>query len=764
MKKFIQLSVVMASAIYLTGCGGGGSNSSQPSSDAKTVMKIGNETPFDFASVTVQSTNGTTHYYDGQFKCVKTDTKCYLNINQDINESVTLLFKDGIGRVVSADVLADVPGTYISLYPNGMSTGFYLMSRLASELKASDNLSWTEVNDRVQNFFTNYDSPDGTLDPYEEVGDYYTSQLIKGVASEADFLSAFEKRLLKWDVAQSDELPKPGAQYANLYQRILAQFKPSESGLISYAFAQEASCGTGLSTFLNFTENLASIIPVVGDAVSGAAAIGNSYCDDTDAKLDKIIGQLNDLQNSVYVVDNNVGAIGKFLYEAAANNKTAEIQLVVKELQDLNAQYNDFLLRKKANSLQAYFAQVGGWDAAIKDGGSALDKLLGAAYKNRDTKNLFPLILNTTGNETFQNYVAALKAQCDKQPTSSDENFVITRQQCNNIIQANSGRLVAAQGILLPIAKDVYAVLNTYNKQAEDTYLLPSEIPSYADAYVRIRNEFNKQQTQMVQNYKTNIGELGYFNAFSGLNAQLISSLVSRQCMQDGKDRANGPSIIGWYQPNTNSQNNYIVTNCKIGTLPDRIVARYYFNDQGNVDTNNITNILGVPVATAYTNQGDSEPIPLYYSSQGMANRARWEKMADADDSALSVYLDAPTARAVGVVNYADSANGVVSPNLFKVNNLYDLPSNVNKSRDKLQSLYVLVPSKSGYFRVARLNMHFTYLSTLASLDCIASPCRVNPSNREWIIFTENNETLDARPTNQSYGGRRIIRLAPVNQ
>jgi hypothetical protein len=765
MKKLIQLSVVMASAIYLTACGGGGSsNNSQPSSDAKTVMKIGNDSPFDYASLVVQSANGTV-FYDGQFKCVKTDTNCYLNLNQDINESVTLLFKDPAGKLVRAVVLADVPGTYISLYPSAMSTGFYLVSRLARDLKASDNLSWTEVNDRVQNFFTNYDSPDGTLDPYEEVGDYYTSQLIKGVGSEADFLSAFEQRLLKWDVAQSDELPKPGAQYANLYQRVIAQFKPSESGLISYAFAQEASCGTGLSTFLNFTENLASIIPVVGDAVSGAAAIGNSYCDDTDAKLDKIIGQLNDLQNSVNVVDSNVSAIGSFLSKKEANDKTAEIQSVVKELQDLNAQYNDFLLRKKANSLQAYFAQVGGWDAAIKDGGSALDKLLGAAYKNRDTKNLFPLILNTTGNATFQTYVDALIARCDKQPTSSNENFVITRQQCNNIIQANSGRLVAAQGILLPIAKDVYAVLNTYNKQAADTYLLPSEIPSYADAYVRIRNEFNKQQTLMVNNYKSIIGELGYFNAFSGLNAQLISSLVSRQCMQDGKDRANGPSIIGWYQPNTNTKNNYIVTNCKVGSSSNRIVARYYYNGQNangsNVNANDVANVLGVPVAYHYVSTGN----PLYNSDANISKE-------DIDGYGSSL-IEAPSLLEVGA-----GGTGVINPG-----SRYFYKESPGLWYEEITSTpyWVLIPSLSKdqnkkplYHLVAKM-----YLKTIsreradwyteASLTCVASPCRVDPGTGQWLIFhdgtSELRQTLDLRDTGKkTYINERILRLAPVNQ
>jgi hypothetical protein len=490
----------------------------------------------------------------------------------------------------------------------------------------------------------------------------------------------------------------------------------------------------------------------VGDAVSGAAAIGNSYCDDTDAKLDKIIGQLNDLQNSVKVVDSNVSAIGSFLFKKEANDKTAEIQLRVKELQDLNAQYNRFLMSKKVNSLQAYFAKVGGWDAAIKDGGPALDNLLGAAYKNRDTKNLFPLILNTTGNETFQTYVDALEARCGKQPTSSNENFVITRQQCNNIIQANSGRLVAAQGILLPIAKDVYAVLNTYNKQAENTYLLPSEIPSYADAYVRIRNEFNKQQTLMVKNYKSIIGELGYFNVFAGLNQGLIDSLVSRQCMQDGKDRANGPAIIGWYQPNTNTKDNYIVTNCKVGSSSNRIVARYYYNDQGSVNTNDVANVLGVPVAYHYVSTGN----PLYNSDDNISSEDLGKKFHFA--------IEAPDLVAVGYGNYQ-----VINP--IKLSNIsgdlwyFSISSPtyvVVKSKDKSYHIVAKIQAKT------KDHPQSQYSYTTGLMTCVASPCRVDKSTEQWLVFHDGSlerQTLDLRYANKvTINDWYVLRLAPVNQ
>lgn len=755
MKQFIRYGALLATTVYLVGCGGGsGSNNTQPESNAKTIVKIGNETPFNFASAIVQSSTGTV-YYEGAFNCAKSDTNCYLNLMQDINESVTILFKDSNGRVVEAVIVADAPGTYISLYPNGFSTGFYLVTRLAEELKASNDLSWLAVNDRVQTFFTNYDSPDGTLDPYEEVGDYYTSQLIKGVASESAFIAAFKQRLLNWDIAEASELPVPGAQFANLYDRILAFFRARDTGLINYAVAQEAGCGAGLSTFLNFAENLASIIPVVGDAVSGAAAIGNSYCDGTDAKLDQIMSQLNNLQDSVNNVDRNVGAIASFLSDAAANAKTTELQKLATDVKNLSAQYKRFLMSKGAKTLQEYFTHKGGWDAAIKDGGSALDNLLGAAYKDRNSSNLFPKISHTTDLAEFDTYLNALNLRCKTPPTTSNDNFVLTRQQCNNIIQANSGRLVAAQGMLLPIVKDVYSVLNTYKAQAELTYLLPSEIHDYASAYTDIRTAFNQQQTNMVNSYKSRIGSLGYFNAFEGLNAELLDHLAGRQCEQSGRDRVKGPAIVGWYQLSSNKTDQYIETNCKMGTASQRIKARYYYAAQNgsgsNVNANDVANVLGVPVAFEYIRNAQ----PLFNS--------------DANDSLHSLESS------YGIQEIAIEASQLIKVGTGRDNVIiaYDnlglkKVSDGNWTEESRDALYygLIKLQNNSYYTAVRLGR--TIFPNSFWLGCVAANCRVDPRTGEWLIFNDgksDRETLDFTYANkQDPEGRNVYRLAPAGK
>jgi hypothetical protein len=737
MKKLTTYTAVIASVIYLAGCGGGGSNSSQPAADAKTVIKVGNQSAFDFASVSIQNQNGAT-LYDSQFKCVSQDTNCYINLNQDYNESVTLLFKDASGKLVRAVVVANSPNTYISLYPDATSTGFYLVNRLNKDVVANNGISWEQLNLRIATFFTNYDSPDGTVDNFEEVGLYYSSQLAKGVASEDVFLTAFKQRLLNWDVAQNNELPVAKADLASLYQRFTAFLKSDENPLIPPAYAQETTCGSGLQGFLTITENLASIIPIVGDGIAGVAGIGSSYCDGTDAKLDQIMNQLNQLQDSVNAVDRNLSQLTRFLTDQAANQKTVDFQKLADEAKNLNAQYKRFMLDNNVKTLEEFFVKKGGWEQAISSGGTALQAILRAPYKDSAAGGIYTKTLNTTQYADFNTYLEALKNRCGTLPTSSDENFIVTRQQCNNIILSNSGMLVAAQGLTLPIYKDVYATLNAYKEQAKNSYLLPNGLTSFATAYAEVKESFAKQQSDMVRDYKAKIGTTGYFNAFEGLNSSLISSLVNRECMQSGRDRGDGPAIVGWFAPSTIGKENYIETVCKVGSNSQRIKARYYYNDQGSVvNANDVANVLGVPVAYDYV----KNDWPLYNSNANIG-------------SERFTYLSQIHIEAEGMFSYGEGTNSIINQGSVEMKKIYSSPATYDYPLSAVRnSIYVTFPSKDQsagkiYYHVAKFSFreqrHSVPLVEVYSyLACVAAPCRVDPNTDQWLIFADDNETLD---------------------
>jgi hypothetical protein len=762
MKILSKYCLLACLPLVVAGCGG--SSSTPPNTSSQTMIQVSNTSPSSYSQATIFNASGAV-VYDSSFSCSPSATDCFINANVDINQGYALLLKDTNQRLIRAAVIASPVGEYIALAPSPFSTGFYLMDKLSEELLKESSIDWDSLNQRVQTFFTNYNSADGTVDPFEEVGNYYASQLAKGIRTEREFLDAFKLRLINWDVAATNELPNASSTLASLTKTFNHYFKANSLSLISSAHAQSNSCAPALKTFLSIAGNIGKVIPVVGEGVAGTAKLASSYCDSSGDQLKQISAQLNDLQNSVNKIAGTLGALSKFLFDQVANNKTTEFELLAKNAEALAKQYERFLIQNgNVKSLQEFFTKAGGWERGIQKGGKALDTILNAPYYFEPAKKgLYPSIIEISTLTEYNNYIQALKNRCDQLNTSTKDNFIITRQQCNNIILANTGRLVAAQGLSLPIFKDIYATLGIYQQQAQNTYLLPSGLNSYASAYSDANASFANQQANMIETYQRLINPTGFFDAYLGLNTSLMAALTSRECNQSGVDRTNFPAIIGWYAPTTNDKQNYIETNCKLGNQSTRIKARYYMGDQGNVNANDVVNILGVPVAAAYADRTNDLPVPLYFSTQSFANRTKFENFAtSSSDSGGSLYLEAPTARAVGAIVYPSGVTGgVISPNLIKnSNDLYYLgPSGAGT--DYL-SLYVLVPFKSDYFRVARLNFSLAPLILHGSVDCIAAPCRVDPSTKQWIIFTEDGETLDLRPTTRSFNGRKIGRVAPV--
>ena len=91
--KFIAYFVTSAALVGLAGCGGDTSSADEPSGFAKTVFKIANLSTHDFASVTIKNASGATAY-EGSFRCRAGDATCYINLSENFNETLSIIFKD----------------------------------------------------------------------------------------------------------------------------------------------------------------------------------------------------------------------------------------------------------------------------------------------------------------------------------------------------------------------------------------------------------------------------------------------------------------------------------------------------------------------------------------------------------------------------------------------------------------------------------------------------------------------------------------------
>ena len=287
-KTLLVFSLISVS-IALSGCGG--SDSITPDLNSKSTVAFANKSSFNYAQASIVNREGRETVFIGDVRCPSGATNCYINPDVTINAGDSLLFKNSSGVMIGAITAAESSSGYTVLSPSSLTTGFYLAQRLSSELLSESGISWEDFSQRTLTFFTNYDSADGSADQYEELGDYYASQITQTAASERAFLDALKPRLLEWEIVDPKVFPVTRTAANQFFLKYKTLFANSNFTLISQAHAQqEAPCNPVISKFFSLVGAAGKVIPVVGEAVSGAGKIGETFCKNSgDTK--EIIGQ-----------------------------------------------------------------------------------------------------------------------------------------------------------------------------------------------------------------------------------------------------------------------------------------------------------------------------------------------------------------------------------------------------------------------------------------------------------------------------------------
>ena len=623
MKKFYTYSAVLAAAISLIGCGGGSDSSNNTPTNTTNTIKVINSSNFDYATVTVVADSGTV-LYSGTTNCSAGKADCYVYASYaPTNESVNVLFKDAAGRLVRFSDIDTFLPEYTTLNPSSWEMGLYLTKQIVSKNQSSGDFDLLDTNLRLSTFFQNYESPDGKLDEYEELGEFYSKSLKELTAlSEADFMNQFTLRLKSWEVASGAELPQANLASSSYLNRTYAWLKNSifnePYDLIPTAHAQTvaSNCADGVSSFLDIASSLGELLPVVGDAVSGFAQIGANACSDDAAKWEKLFEQLRALQDSINSVGAGVTEVKTFLADSTLNKKSEEFLKIAgygsfastnnDNLRQIKSDYDGFLKKNGGYKDLVAYVDAKGSIAAAKS--PEFEKLLNLPMKSASGVGILDKISNLVSNN-IGTYVDAINLKCEKIAPSSTANFIHVRQQCNNILLSNMSNLVGVQAAVLPILTDVYKVLDKYDPTG--TYGKPSYVNSYATATIDLKAQFKLLNQTLLKTYKSGVKSdpagAGLFRVYYGINETLMKNMVARNCNWKTKDRAAYPAIAGWYAPNAKSDDNYIVTECTTGgqgEVDRPVKARYYYNNQGSVaDVNNVSNVLGVLVAEAYTSK-----------------------------------------------------------------------------------------------------------------------------------------------------------------
>lgn len=318
-KTLVALAIALGT-LTVAGCGESTSTNqatlSAPPADTKTMISIGNETNQTFVRAVLLDQNG--HSIKTQdIDCKPSASGCMMFLPNDVQQTATLIVQDKQGHMVGAFRFPNKLQSYNAAYPNSLTTGIYLTNRLVRDYLLKDGISWPDARQKLEIFFSDYDSPDGSADLFEEMGDYYAKRMATNPTSENEFLETLKKRLMNGDVAKPEELPtKPrkqaGLDLGNKLANTFHHFKMGNISLISSAHAQQPSegCPSAVQTYLSWVSNMGGTIPVVGDAVAGVAGFAGELCQpDTNAKLDKMLSKLTALQNSVDQIATSLGVL-----------------------------------------------------------------------------------------------------------------------------------------------------------------------------------------------------------------------------------------------------------------------------------------------------------------------------------------------------------------------------------------------------------------------------------------------------------------------
>ncbi len=578
------------------------------------AVSVVNKGDIAYASAAVVDQNDN-QIYESKTSCSDLSGQCSIAI-PEVDQPATMLFKDSGGRLVGALSFTSGIPSEADIYPSSLSTGMYLAFKLTKALE-KEGVGRSEFYLRLATFFQNYASADGSLDQYEELGDYYRIQLKKTKLSEAEILARFKQRLIDWEVADASEMQVPqvtGAWWRQIYASVRRSISYGNVELVRTAHAS-GGCSDGVLGFLAVLSGIGSTLggalPTVGGGIAGASGIVQHFCGAADGTAAEILSRLQTLQNSVAEVSMQAGRIAWLQTESSINLQLAAFDQMVGDARDLRLRHKRFLRNNNVKSLAEFFEKSGGWNAGLVHGGRELRDLLEAPNPPSTATRLPTLARfhNLIFSPNLATYWTALNSRCGPLTPNTGRNLVHVREDCNAMLLANVGYLFSAHGFVLPVFKEVYEVLDRYANvvQANGTrvsndFSLPPEAPSFAEAYTTIRGLFRTQQDTLVTQMRNRIGGNGFFDIYAGLNADLRDNMARLNCAQPGPAPLNSlPAISGIWADDVNPDNWYIDTTCRVGNENRRINARYRFRNQGSgVDANEVANILGVLVASRY--------------------------------------------------------------------------------------------------------------------------------------------------------------------
>ncbi|WP_396190611.1 hypothetical protein [Flavobacterium sp.] len=726
MKIFIKLWLFAFAALVLAGCGDGGNNGSSTSSNGPTTFYVINTDAYDYASVKIVGSDGST-IYSGDFKCAA-KTECEFGAAMD--QPGKILFYNAQGAVINGYILSSTPSSLTYIKTSRRMLGIYIQGELLKRYPET----LTAVGNKLNVFFTNYDSADQQPDKYEELGIYYQYRIAGG----GDKLDAFYTSLHE-QLENGTKLPKPLnpiASISRIFKSLFAALGSTEVISTANATASEVLCSSAAQDVVKLGAGIAGVFLPEMDPLFGAFAdMGGDVCDDTGTLLKSIQDKLADIQHQLDTIQATLHVIDGKLNLLISDNVNDLINIVQSNNDDLDNRYTGsykvLIKNTKSKTLKEYIESHGG---------------LSKAMTQKEVKDVLDVasqwsLLDKIGAVNNKNQlVALLNGLCANPSDNPNIDIIQQREDCNKAILYYKTLVLESAGTYLNILKDITDTVQYYrdNGNAEDkkvaltmNFANGSAPDSWKTGYEQDLKPALNATLAGLTNFVTASSNVepvthalskDFYYLQAGLPDDLVRNLIiAANCRStvNGQTRAN---VFHWSKNAVNNGDNssYIIVNCN-DLNAKSYNSRYYYARNGN----NVENILGVLVNKDYRSDegkymtfGDPAyywPIvyvqatdPRYgfllrnppwavYGAQNSNNFSAYEpdfKLADGASGSVR-YTDAPTS--LEPISYVFDLNIIfLSSGNYTSLNLYCRTKECNVFKNSYDDLGVRFDGNSG--------------------------------------------------------------------
>ena len=575
--KYIAMALALASTALLSACGGSGKTPA-------AMIEVNNLSASDFSHLDITTRSGNV-VYNGDFVCAAGKT-CQLPLDHKLaSESLTFQFHDKTQKLVAAYGLFRPRDTYNHITTTPVMLGIHLFD----QLRIKNTISAELLSKKLDNYFRNIESPDGTPDFFEELGLHYvgvTDALDATGPTTADkFLSDLYLKL-----ARDDVLPQP-----------IGGPTP-----VKLAQVGASACPEGVGTFMSFMKFVAGLIPVPGVApvVDLTAQVTTDACgssetvsklDDIAAKLDKMTQLLNQIDVKLDSMDYKMDVITNEIAQADSSRILVGINSTYEKLDTITTQYISLLAPMYGKSgfqnLASLVDAQGGLGQTMLAENGAVAELLKSLGAQQD---LFTQLADKTNLLQLSSSLATL---CGNPKTMSTEVFN-QRLKCNLVINQVVSRVTAIESMANLMMKDEINTLDQAFVRAAtltDQTLFNWLRTNYP---VSINGAKSWNEAQPLLSAEMQGGLDGLASAFNnrmyvptdGLPVDLLNALVQSASCKLSVGTKTLPGLTTWYA-NTPDKKPYIETQCWDGYAT--IKSRFFYEESIN---NNIVNVMGVPV------------------------------------------------------------------------------------------------------------------------------------------------------------------------